>query len=186
MNQKLLTNAFGEIGVRFFRFDLLCDFLNAVQAGGGDVEHGGDPRGLIRETDSRIAERADKAEADDGAREHFRYAGEYRAAGETDALCRHTADVEDAETPEEVAHAAQIFCGSVEHVACTRFNKERGHAAAEEDHDKTDAEAVGDAGDDAEPYALPNALRLFCTEILTAEDGNSRAEGIKRAHAELL
>ena len=186
MDQKLLTNAFGEIGVRFFRFDLLCDFLNAVQAGGGDVEHGGDPRGLIRETDSRIAERADKAEADDGAREHFRYAGEYRAAGEADALCRHAADVEDAETPEEVAHAAQIFCGSVEHVACTRFNKERGHAAAEEDHDKADAEAVGDADDDAEPYALPNALRLFCTEILTAEDGNSRAEGIKRAHAELL
>lgn len=43
---------------------------------------------------------------------------------------------------------AQIFCGSVEHVACTRFNKERGHAAAEEDHDKADAEAVGDADDD--------------------------------------
>ena len=157
-----------------------------MQAGRGDVEHGGDPRGLIRETDSRIAERADKAEADDGAREHFRYAGEYCAAGEADALCRHAADVEDAETPEEVAHAAQIFCGSVEHVACTRFNKERGHAAAEEDHDKADAEAVGDADDDAEPYALPDALRLFGTEILTAEDGNSRTEGIKRAHAELL
>ena len=38
----------------------------------------------------------------------------------------------------------------------------------------------------AEPYTLTDALRLFCTEILTAEDGNSRAEGIKRAHAELL
>ena len=38
----------------------------------------------------------------------------------------------------------------------------------------------------AEPYTLTDALRLFCTEILTAEDGNGRAEGIKRAHAELL
>ena len=32
--ERHIRSAFGEIGVRFFRFDLLCDFLNAVQAGG--------------------------------------------------------------------------------------------------------------------------------------------------------
>lgn len=76
-------------------------FFDAVQAGRQDVQAGGKPGALVRKAYGSKVVRRYKNQTYHDAGNHFQNTGKYGSAGKSQSLYAETADIQNAQTPEE-------------------------------------------------------------------------------------